>query len=190
MGRLKPWEVVPGHLVKHLFSENLKTARQSCGWCSERCPCPGQEDWIRWSLKVPSVDQPSPFCGPVMQSCYSLCSCWVKGWPGNHRILPVWFWDFFNFCFNSMMSWKNLNCTKESFMGRLKPHVFRAWAHIWNANLELDMPEFGVKSRDREFQWCYLSCDEDLNKMGSISLCFLGHLKSLNCEPLLCANFM
>lgn len=25
MGRLKPWEVVPGYLVKHLFYENLRT---------------------------------------------------------------------------------------------------------------------------------------------------------------------
>lgn len=138
------------------------SARQGCGWCSERCPCPGQEDWIRWSLKV-SVDQLSLFSGSVMQSCCSLCSCWAKGWPGNQRILSVCFWDLFNFCFNSMMSWKNLNSTKESFIGRLKPLVFWAWAHMWNANPELNMPEFGVKSKDREFQWCYLSCDEDLN---------------------------
>lgn len=76
------------------------SARQSCGWwCSERCPCPGQEDWIRWFLKVP-LDLCHLWTNPahsVKESCYSLCSCWAKGWPGNQRILPVWFWDFFNF---------------------------------------------------------------------------------------------
>lgn len=35
------------------------------------------------------------------------------------------------------------------FIERLKPLVFQAWAHIWNANPELDMPEFGVKSKNR-----------------------------------------
>lgn len=156
MGRLKCWEVVPGHLVKHLFCENLKTLLDKAVLMQCKMSLPRQKEWIR-SLMVPScgplpsVDRPSLFCGSVVQSCCSLCLCWANGCPGNQTTLAVWFWDFFNFCFNSMMSWKNLNCTKESFIGRLKLLVFQAWAPIRSANPELDMLNLVWKIRIESF---------------------------------------
>lgn len=58
---------------------------------------------------------------------------------------------------------EELELHKGKFYRKTKaPCVLSLGLQGWNANPELDMPEFGVKSKDREFQWCYLSCDEDL----------------------------
>lgn len=75
-----------------------------------------------------------------MQCCWQSCSKWEAGWEARGVLLS-----------DSMILFLIPSCHERietTYTKTLenKASVFKACAHIWNANSELDTTEFGVKS--------------------------------------------